>query len=93
MKKHLKMKELIKPAEALEILDSAAEVGKWKYLRVFNVRSNKDFYTMHKGENKYFFKDPFIYCLDRPEAIRILDRINERILNSNFLTHEIIKEN
>ena len=43
---------------ALNILTEGVKKNKYKQIRVFNTRTNKNVFTMNKGRTKFLFRDP-----------------------------------
>ena len=86
-------KPVINPVEVLDRIDKAAMTNKRVYLRIFNVRTGKDSFLLHKGTRKYLFRDPkYIEVIRRETAINLLYRLNETINKSNYLDFEIREE-
>ena len=55
-----RVKEPIDPATILYRIDAAAKKGKFVYFRIFNTRTNKESFALHKGIHSYLFRDPAI---------------------------------
>lgn len=83
----------IDPRETLGIISRAAKENNHVYFRVFNVRSNKDHYVMHKGTHSFLFRDPnTITVMDWVTAEKTLEYLDEVVKRSNYLDFEIIPE-
>ena len=86
-------KQLIDPHRILTELNKAAKASKHKVFRIFNIRTGKDVFVLHKGINKFLFRDPkYIEPINVIVATRLLYRMNDLIKNSNYLDFEIISE-
>lgn len=85
-------KQLIDPVNTINRIEAAAEKNEHIYLRVFNIRTNKNHFCLHKGRS-YLFRDPYyIETLNKNQAISLLFRLNDKIRNSRFLSYEIKPE-
>jgi len=90
----IKPSKLLNPYQIIKILNEAAAADEHKYLRIYNKRSNKNVYLLHKGTKKFLFRDPkYIEVLSTQQAAEVLFRINKLIKESKYLDFEINYEN
>ena len=82
----------MEPILVLEYLDRYFNSDP-QMLRIFNSRTNKTVYELHKGFNNYLFKSDFgIDIFDKPRTIKLLNDLKELVKKSNFLKMEFSKE-
>ena len=86
-------KPLIDPYSILDQLNKSALSGEYKYFRIFNTRSGKDVYLLHRAKTAFLFRDPkFISCLNTEQTIELLYKLNSKLKDSRYLDFEIIPE-
>jgi hypothetical protein len=63
-------------------------------IQVYNVRTGNVEYSLHKGATNFLFHDKAfgIQPLDRVGSIKILEKLNDLVLNSNFKAFRIASE-